>query len=131
VRQRLLALAIGTGAALRSLLWITGPRLQRLLRDAPAPAPAGAPRPPELATRASQLALRVLARLPFLPWRNTCLYRSVAECLALRDCGICCHLELGVSRDAVSGESIVAHAWVERADRPRPDHPLVPLRPGS
>jgi hypothetical protein len=120
-------MAIGMGAALRSPLWITGPRLQRLLRDAPGSARGS--RAPEPATSAAVLALRVLARIPLLPWRNTCLYRSVAECLALRSCGIGCRLELGVSHDPASDHSVVAHAWVERNDRPPADHPHVPLRP--
>jgi hypothetical protein len=127
VTQRLLAMAIGAAAALRSPLWITGSRLQRLLHDSPNVSRGS--RHAEIATRASLLALRVLARLPLLPWRNTCLYRSVAECLALRSCGIGCRLELGVSRDAASGDSIVAHAWVERGDRAPVDHPHVPLQP--
>ena len=127
--SRLLELAIGTGAALRSPLWITGSRLQRLLQDAPGVSRGS--RHPETATRASLLALRALARLPLLPWRNTCLYRSVAECLVLRSCGIGCRLQLGVSHDAASGDGIVAHAWVERSDREQADHPHVLLRPGS
>jgi hypothetical protein len=128
VTQRVLAVAIGTGAALRSPLWITGSRLQRLLRDAPSVSRGS--RHPEIATRASLLALRVLARLPLLPWRNTCLYRSVAECLVLRSCGIECRLQLGVSHDSTSEDAIVAHAWVERSDREQADHPHVVLRPG-
>jgi hypothetical protein len=127
VTQGLLAMAIGTGAAFRSPLWVGGSRLQRLLRGAPGRS-RGA-RQPETATRAALLALRALARLPLLPWRNTCLYRSVAECLVLRSCGIGCRLQLGVSHDAPSGNAIVAHAWVERSDRAAADQPHVVLRP--
>jgi len=129
VTTRVRDVGIGISAAVRSPLWITGSRLQRLLHGVTNPSQVshGA----ESATRTSARTLRVLAHLPLLPWRNTCLYRSVAECLVLRSCGIRYRLQLGVSRDAASGNSILAHAWVERSDKTGPDDSRVLLRPSS
>ncbi len=126
---RVWELGIGISAAVRSPLWITGSRLQRLVRGVTNSSHVshGA----ESATRTAARTLRVLAHLPLLPWRNTCLYRSIAECLVLRSCGIGYRLQLGVSRDATSGNSIVAHAWVERSDKTGPDDSRVLLRPSS
>jgi hypothetical protein len=118
---------MGIGAALRSPLWITGSGLQALRQATPDRTPA--PLHPERAIRVSARVLRVLARVPFLPWRNTCLYRSVAECLVLRACGIGCRLELGVSREEAAGSAIVAHAWVERTSGTPVVQPHVVLRP--
>jgi hypothetical protein len=57
--------------------------------------------------------LRVLAKLPGNTWRNTCLYRSVAECLALRRLGMPARLCIGVEEDGDSLDHVAAHAWVE------------------
>jgi hypothetical protein len=57
-------------------------------------------------------ALSRLARLRPARWRASCLYRSVAECLALRALGLPARVVIGVGKDAVSA-STVAHAWVE------------------
>ena len=75
-------------------------------------------------------AVRLLARIPFSPWRGTCLYRSVAVCLACRFAGVPAVLRVGAAPG--SGESPLAHAWVEDADGTllyeRRDG-FVPLRP--
>ncbi|HEV7590073.1 MAG TPA: lasso peptide biosynthesis B2 protein [Longimicrobium sp.] len=118
-----LAMLAGARAALASPRWIEGARLTELLRDPP-PAPE---RPvPRGATGAALLLLRALARLPRSPWRNTCLYRSVAETLVLRRYGVPAILRIGVKNGA---GDIEAHAWVVRADRPWHDagghQPLV------
>jgi hypothetical protein len=105
----------GVRAALASPRWIGGPRLTELLRDPP---PGVERRVPRGATGSAMLLLRVLARLPGSPWRNTCLYRSVAECLVLRRYGVPATLKIGVKNG--SGD-IEAHAWVVRADRPAHD----------
>jgi hypothetical protein len=73
--------------------------------------------PADVAIRGAHYALRLLARARFLPWRNTCLYRSVAECLVLRHYGIPCRLRIGVQNSQPPGGPIAAHAWVVRADR--------------
>ena len=107
-----LGMLAGARAALASRRWIDGPRLTELLRDPP---PAAERRVPRGATGAAMLLLKVLARLPGSAWRNTCLYRSVAECLVLRRYGVPAMLRIGVK----SGDGdIEAHAWVVRADRP-------------
>jgi hypothetical protein len=58
-------------------------------------------------------------------WRNTCLYRSVAECLALRQLGVPARLCLGVDNEEAV-DSVVAHAWVERGDRDTTDDGPAP-----
>jgi hypothetical protein len=117
------AVLAGVRAALASPRWIEGARLTELLRDPP---PAAERRVPRGATGAAMLLLRALARLPGARWRNTCLYRSVAECLVLRRYGVPAILKIGVRNGA---GDIEAHAWVVRADRPAPDagghQPLV------
>jgi hypothetical protein len=58
--------------------------------------------------------LVLLARIPGQYWRTTCLYRSVAECLALRAVGAPALIRLGVRSSSTPQQSeIVAHAWVE------------------
>ena len=71
----------------------------------------------DLAIRGAHYALRLLGRARFLPWRNTCLFRSVAECLVLRHYGIPCRLSIGVQDRQPPAGAIAAHAWVVRADR--------------
>ena len=107
-------------AALRIPFWLGTPRLNELLAE-----PGHATRlrrDPELAVRAAFLALRLLARLRFPLWRNTCLYRSIAQCLVLRSYGVPCRLRIGVTAPASTGEAarIDAHAWVERLDAGEP-----------
>ena len=117
---RAAAVAAGAVAALQSPLWLGRGRLVRLI---------GQPRPIDpidligathaaraaLAVRAAHVTLRWLSRAAFPLWRNTCLYRAVAECLVLRRYGIPCRLELGVAHQDPRGR-ITAHAWVVRAD---------------
>ena len=110
-----LAVLAGVRAALASPRWIEGAHLAELLREPP---PAPERRVPRGATGAAMRLLRVLARLPGSPWRNTCLYRSVAETLVLRRYGVPAILKIGVKNG--SGD-IEAHAWVVRADRPAHD----------
>jgi len=118
--RRARAVARGVAAALQSPLWLGRGKLRRLI---------GEPDPIHLidlirathaeragqALRAAHLTLRLLDRVAFPVWRNTCLYRAVAECLVLRHYGISCRLELGVGNHNASGR-ITAHAWVVRAD---------------
>ena len=107
------AVLAGARAALESRRWIDGPRLSELLREPPDASPGG--RVPRGAVGAAMLLLKALARLPGSPWRNTCLYRSVAECLVLRRYGVPAVVKIGVR----SGDAdIEAHAWVIRPDRP-------------
>ena len=129
---RAAAVAMGAVAALQSPLWLGRGKLLRLIGQ---PRPSG---PIDLigathagragqAVRAAHLTLRWLSRAAFPVWRNTCLYRAVAECLVLRHYGIPARLELGVARLGLRGwrlgagddeapKRITAHAWVVRAD---------------
>ena len=111
------AVLAGVRAALESPRWIDGPGLAELLRE-PSPRPGADGRVPRGAIGAAMILLRVLGRLPGERWRNTCLYRAVAECLVLRRYGVPATLKIGVR----SGEGIEAHAWVVRPDRPAPGH---------
>src|SRR5437588_8089073 len=117
---RAAAVALGAVAALQSPLWLGRGKLLRLIGQ---PRPSG---PIDLigathagragqAVRAAHLTLRWLSRAAFPVWRNTCLYRAVAECLVLRRYGVPCRLELGVASHDAPGR-ITAHAWVVRSD---------------
>jgi hypothetical protein len=64
-----------------------------------------------LASRAAHSALARLARLAPARWLNTCLYRSVAECLALRALALPARVVIGVGTG--SADDVIAHAWVE------------------
>ena len=114
----------GVAAALRSPLWLRGERLTELM-EAPAGLTAESP-VPRGATGSAFLMLRVLARVPGLPWRFTCLYRSIAECLVLRSHGVPAVLRIGVRNEGPPANAIVAHAWVVRApgdgSPPAPTH---------
>jgi hypothetical protein len=65
-----------------------------------------------LAVRAAHSAIARFARLRPEHWRNSCLFRSVAECLVLRAHGLPALVVLGVG---TAGEraDVIAHAWVE------------------
>jgi len=113
--RRPAAYAIGVAAALAVPLWLRGKtsRLANLIRT---PGPLGRRGgDPADALRAAHRTLRVLARTRLPWWRNTCLYRALAECLVLRRYGIPCRVELGVTRPGDT-TAIGAHAWVVRGD---------------
>jgi len=107
------AALFGTAAALISPWHLDGTRLKRLLgsaaadprRAGPDAARAGA------ALRSANRTLRLLSRVPSGPWRNTCLYRAVAGCLALRWLGEDAILRIGARRP--SDGDLQAHAWIE------------------
>ena len=109
--RRPAAYAIGVAAALSVPLWLRGgtSRLADLIR-APGPLGRGG-----AIVGATLVSLRVLARTRLPWWRNTCLYRALAECLVLRRYGIPCRVELGVTRPG-GPTAIGAHAWVVRGD---------------
>ena len=107
---------VGLRAALRAPLWVSGRNLRSALEaDAESATPTLIPdRDLVVALRVANGAVRHLSRT-HTAWRNTCLYRSVAECLVLRRYGVPAMLRIGVK----SGDGdIEAHAWVVRADRP-------------
>ena len=65
-----------------------------------------------LASRVAHAAVARFARLAPARWRNSCLYRSVAECLALRALGLPARVVIGVGTSAAA-DDVIAHAWVE------------------
>jgi hypothetical protein len=73
---------------------------------------ASAMRAAPFASHASHSALARLAQIAAPRWLNTCLYRSVAECLALRALALPARVVIGVGTSASDGE-VIAHAWVE------------------
>ncbi len=128
----------GARAAFRTPSCLHGRALQELLGlhetgagEAPHVA-SPPPLPPEwkASQRAAYVVLRRLARLPGRRWRDTCLYRSVASCLILRDLGVPAHVRLGVRRPGTK-DLLPAHAWAVAGDRPVTPvgADLVPLRP--
>ena len=115
---RLEAYFKGIAVTLSLPLWLRrgGSGIVRLVRDRAAPAvPRGNHVDHDEAVWAAHAALRVLARARLPWWRNTCLFRAVAECLVLRHYGIPSRVELGVTRSG-DGSAIGAHAWVVRGD---------------
>ena len=118
----------GLWAALRVPAYLAGRRWTALLSP-PAFAPSGIASPPRGTVRAAYTAVRVLAAVPGLPWKNTCLYRSVAECLALRGYGIPAVVRIGVRAGGEGEDPVIAHAWVvadPSAEPPPPDR-LLPF----
>lgn len=120
----------GAWSALRTPLWLRGRRWTELLTPPADAHPDAAP--PRGVVRASYAGVRVLSLLPRSPWRNTCLYRSVAECLALRRYGVPAVVRIGVRSGGEGEDPILAHAWVVRdpaAEPPPPDRMLpFPVR---
>src|SRR5207245_9763045 len=98
--------------------WRGGTSGRADLMRAPGPLGRRGGDPPD-ALRAAHRTLRVLARTRLPWWRNTCLYRALAECLVLRRYGIPCRVELGVTRPG-GPTAIGAHAWVVRGDAETP-----------
>jgi hypothetical protein len=130
---------LATGRWRELLEWPASP--PAAARSAAAPAAAAEARagispasPPDAVSHPDPVAVaravRRLARLPLSPWRGTCLYRSVAVCLAYRFAGVPAVLRVGAAPG--SGDGPLAHAWVEDADGTllyeRRDG-FVPLRP--
>lgn len=105
---RVPAYVIGAVSALGVPLRLRGSGIATLIRGVP---PLGRERgDPTDALRAAHRMLRILARARLPWWRNTCLYRAVAECLVLRYYGIPSRVRLGVARPG-DDSPIQAHAW--------------------
>lgn len=66
----------------------------------------------DVAVRVAHRVVWLLAKVRPARWRATCLYRSVAECLALRAFGFPARVVIGVGNGAAAAATI-AHAWVE------------------
>ncbi len=127
--RRLHQIAVGVGAAVWTPLWLRDERLRRLVDGIEQTDPS--PLAPHLALRAARVVLRVLGGVPHVPWRSTCLYRSVAECLVLRRFGIACRLRFGVRHAGEMSTAIEAHAWVEWSGQPDQDPTHVILHPSG
>lgn len=114
--RQLRALTIGIRAAFLTPDWIERSSPEELvastqLEHLAGGRPPGPPLEARTARHAAWLTLRLLARLRPGRWKTSCLYRSAAECLALRGLGVPARVVLGVSR--YPNDSIGAHAWLE------------------
>jgi len=103
-------LAIGMRAAWTAPAVVES-RLAQLL-ERPAGSATGSGSDAALAVRAAHASLARLARVGGTRWRNTCLYRSVAECVVLRSFGLPAYVVIGVGAGAAPVD-VIAHAWVE------------------
>jgi hypothetical protein len=108
---------VGAVAALVAPWHLEGRRLKRLLAPVDGRPDAS---DAHAAARWARRGIRILSRLPFSPWRDTCLYRAVAACLAIRWIGGDAIVRIGTRRDPETGE-VVAHAWIDGT----PDEPAA------
>ncbi|HXC25604.1 MAG TPA: lasso peptide biosynthesis B2 protein [Gemmatimonadaceae bacterium] len=120
----------GVWAALAAPWWLSGRRFAGLLVLSAEPkhtrtqtSAADA----QMAIRVSHAIIRLLARIPASPWRNTCLFRSVTECLVLRHFGLPARVSLGVRKASPALGAVDAHAWVETTQAL--DAGYTPLQP--
>ena len=105
---------VGVRAALRAPLWVSGARLRRALEAEVSESPKRDRVDPDLvvALRVANGSVRQLART-HTAWRNTCLYRSAAQYLVLRDFGRDAAIRIGVKQVAHDDEGeVAAHSWV-------------------
>ena len=105
---------VGVRAALRAPLWVTGARLRSALEAQVSEMPKRKRVDPDLvvALRVANGAVRQLART-HTAWRNTCLYRSAAQYLVLRDFGRDAAIRIGVKQVVHEDEGdVAAHSWV-------------------
>ena len=105
---------VGMRAALRAPLWVSGERLKSALAAEVDQTSKRVHTDPSLvvALRVANGAVRQLARTHTV-WRNTCLYRSAAEYLVLRDFGRQAAIRIGVKGGHHENEGdIAAHSWV-------------------
>ena len=105
---------VGVRAALRAPLWVSGERLRSALAAQVDQQSARVHTDPRIvvALKVANGAVRQLART-HTAWRNTCLYRSAAQYLVLRDFGRPAAIRIGVKdvRHEDEGE-VTAHSWV-------------------
>jgi hypothetical protein len=117
--------ASGGWVAVTTPLWLRRRRLRLLLEPTSDLAPRGGD--PAEQVRIAWFVLRVLGRLPFSPWRNTCLFRSIARCRCLRAHGVAACIRLGVRNDAGGEQPVAAHAWVEVEESSSPGSAADPV----
>ena len=105
---------VGLRAALRVPMWVTGSRLRSTLEQSVDE--GGCAEPDEeliVALRVANGAIRHLSRTR-VGWRNTCLYRSMAQYLVLRDFGRSAAIRIGVKGAPrhTDDRDVSAHSWV-------------------
>jgi hypothetical protein len=105
----------GAWAALGMPLRLRRNRLEELMVEPPPAAPRLVE--VETALRVGRVLLRCLARLRSPLWKNTCLYRSILECVLLRRSGRAAVIRIGVRQGDGSAGAVAAHAWVEVGGR--------------
>jgi hypothetical protein len=105
---------VGVRAALRAPLWVSGDRLKSALEQNVDQGAKRTHTDPRLvvALRVANGTVRQLART-HTAWRNTCLYRSAAQYLVLRDFGRPAAIRIGVKNvKHDDDEDVAAHSWV-------------------
>ena len=105
---------VGMRAALRAPLWVSGARLKSALAAEVDQTSKRVHTDPSLvvALRVANGAVRQLART-HTAWQNTCLYRSAAQYLVLRDFHRSAAIRIGVKGGHHENEDeITAHSWV-------------------
>ena len=108
------AALVGMSAALRAPLWIYGSRLKSALEAQVDATSKRVHTDPGLvvALRVANGSIRQLART-HTAWRNTCLYRSAAQYLVLKDFGRPAAIRIGVKNATHQDEGdVAAHSWV-------------------
>lgn len=112
---------VGMSAAFRAPLYVSGTRLKAAIEAEVDEESGRAHSDPSLvvALRVANGAVRQLART-HTAWRNTCLYRSAAQYLVLKDFGRPAAIRLGVKHGQHEDEGdVTAHSWVIH-DGPEP-----------
>lgn len=105
---------IGVRAALRAPRWISGARLRSALEAEVDERSRRVESDPAVvvALRIANGTVRQLART-HTAWRNTCLYRSAAQYLVLKDFGREAAIRIGVKEVEHEDEGeVAAHSWV-------------------
>ncbi|HEX6575579.1 MAG TPA: lasso peptide biosynthesis B2 protein [Gemmatimonadaceae bacterium] len=105
---------VGVRAALRAPLWASGDRLKSALESHVGESANRTHTDPRLvvALRVANGTVRQLART-HTAWRNTCLYRSAAQYLVLKDFGRDAAIRIGVKNvQHHDDQEVAAHSWV-------------------
>jgi hypothetical protein len=106
------SLFVGLRAALRAPLWVSGSRLRAALEAEAESDTQTLIADPELvlALRVANGAVRHLSKTHTV-WRNTCLYRTMAQYLVLKDFGKSAAIRIGVQGPEDS-KAMLAHSWI-------------------
>ena len=108
------ATLVGMSAALRAPFWVHGKRLRGALEAQVDQRTRHAQADPALVVslRVANGSIRQLSRTR-TAWKNTCLYRSVAQYLVLKQYGRSAAIRIGVRSSPHEDEGdIAAHSWV-------------------